>query len=249
LWPFAKDKVKDPNKMTLISKLIPSSGAFRVAVIAVLLFSFCSGFCQNRQITVSSLYNIPIGELSWSYKAGTGVQLGYSFIHEKRRGPSRITGVYLGYTVLQPIADTLYFVVDNGGQAASGSGAGLGMAMYSPFKMFQLGGKVAWRIYLSEKLCLTPGFGVGIFYGKRDVMVKDSFGAEDGLQESVGWGVLTPEAGVEYLFSDHVGAKLFVAYNFMIQSGDTNVNSINYNENAGKFCHYYSPGLSLNFTF
>jgi hypothetical protein len=212
--------------------------------MCVLLLYSQSVTGQTGQISISPEYNIPLGKLTWGNRAGVGTQLSYAHLSGDR--VTKQIGVSIGYTALPSLADTLYYVVDKGGV----DGVGIGTAVYSPFKMFQLKVFTDFGFNLArERLYLNVGSGIGIIYGIRQIEFKDSFGASDGLDEIVTWAALVPKASLEYKIGDHFSLAYYLSYTFMIQSGNTDSNSMNYNPDAGSTYHFYTPGLSLSFIF
>jgi hypothetical protein len=210
----------------------------------VLLLCYSSITAQKHKISVAPEYNIPIGKLAWGNRAGVGIQLSYAYISGYK--VSKQAGFSIGYTAFPALADTLYYVVDKGGVG----GVGVGTAVYSPFKMIQLKTTADFGFPLvEEKLYFNVGGGLGIIYGIRQIEFKDSFGAADGLNEIVGWGILVPRTSLEYKMGDHFSISSFISYTFMIQLGSTNRKALNYNPNTGSIYHFYTPGLSLNFIF
>jgi hypothetical protein len=235
----------------VISKSMPN---MKLSFFRILFCVFASlmalipfeGVSQDYRISVSPAYSLPLGHLAWSYSPGIGARLEFASIRTKKTNVvSR--GLSIGYTAFRPLADTLYYVVDDGGQGANG--AGIGTAVFSKFKMFHLEAMTDWGIAISKKVSLVPGIRFGIIYGQRDIDLSDSFGAAEGTSEVVGWGTLSARGGVEYKLSEHFSTTAFVAYTAMIQLGDTNPGAMNYNDNTGMFYHFYSPGVSLNFLF
>jgi|GEM_PF-2286180 len=218
-------------------------GVLNVAFIIVFIFSFIDVSAQR--ISFSSSYNVPIGELSWSYQGALDLKLKYSSILTRKRKTPQLSSFYIGYSVLQPVADTLYYVVDRGGY----DGAGLGTAVFQPFRMFQFGVGHQWMLAISRQFFLTPGLNLGGISGKREIAFEDTFGGSTSFSERVMWAALVPEFGMEYKFNDHFSTTAFVSYNFIIQTGDINEQSGDFTESAGFFYHYYSAGVSINFTF
>lgn len=221
----------------------------RVVVVVALTSSFFDVFPQSKRIGVSTSYNVPIDELAWTYSPGVGVKLNVSTIKSKKSKISRIMGISIGYTTLPPLADTLYYLVDHGGTAAAGGGAGVGTAVYSPFKLLQFEGSIGWGLPLSKKLSIEPSISVGAVYGKRSASFEDVFGGSDGFNELMTWGSFTPQFGVEYKLGDKWSITPFLSYTLMIQAGSTNPNALNYNENTGILIHFYTPGVFLNYSF
>lgn len=200
---------------------------------------------QISVISISGDYNVPLGKMDWSYKPAFGTQISYTRINDINGDWERGFGVSLGYTQFNPIADTLYYVVDNGGV----QGVGLGSAVYSPFKIFMLSANLMANRSLSDKLALSMNLGIGYYYGKRDIEFRDEFGAEDGLSEFVGRAGIVPRLGLKCSLNDYISFTPFVSYTLMLEIGSTDEEALNYNENTGKILNYYSPGLALNFTF
>ncbi len=221
----------------------------RVISVVIITSSFFDVFSQSRRVGVSTSYSIPIGELGWTYSPGVGVKLNLSSINSKKSKISRIVGLSIGYTALPPLADTLYYIVDKGGASAVGGGAGIGTAVYSPFKLFQVEGSFGWGLPLGKKLVLEPSILIGAVYGKRSATFEDVFGGSDGISELMTWASITPQVGVEYKLGDKWSITPFLSYTVIIQTGSTNPNAMNYNDNTGMLYHFYTPGVFLNYSF
>ncbi len=215
-----------------------------IIALLVALSYFGAASAQDNRISISPELNVPLGKLAWSYKPSMGVQVNYSRISD-----SRITvesGVSVGYTSFAPLADTLYYVVDKGGV----DGVGIGSAVFSPFRMMNFRATVDFGFpIVKERLSFKLGVGLGFLFGMRTIEYWDTFGASDSSTEIVGWGALTTKAGLEYKITERFSVTPFINYSGIIQAGDTDSDSMNYNENTGLFYHFYTPGLSLNFYF
>ncbi len=208
------------------------------------LFLYSPGaIAQSREISVAPEYNIPLGDLAWGNKAGLGLRLTYSIV--SRGKIKKQNSFSISYTSLPARADTLYYVVDKGGVG----GVGLGKAVFSSFSMFQLRGGIEYSFPLIDrKLALKAGGGIGLVYGSRKISLTDSFGGGDGLSELVAWGTLVPSGSLDYRLNDLLTMSASISYTFMIQLGNTNSNSMNYNPNTGLIMQYFAPGISLNLT-
>ncbi len=217
-----------------------------IFVLLVALFSFGASTAQDNRISISPELNIPLGKLAWSYKPSMGIQLNYARIGDTDSKITKEVGFSVSYTSLAPLADTLYFVVDRGGVG----GAGIGTAVYSSFKMIHFKGNFDFGVpIVKKKLALNFGFGVGYLQGIRDILFEDSFGSMDGVSENVAWATLVPKVGLEYKMSKNFSIATYLSYSIMIQMGSSDPGSLAYNEDTGKFYHYYTPGISLNYYF
>jgi hypothetical protein len=211
-------------------------------------FLVCCLFQTHAQINIISIsgdYNIPLGKMDWSYKPAFGTQLSYTRMNDINGDWERGMGVSVGYTKFNPIADTLYYVVDRGGV----QGVGLGSAVYSPFKIFMLSANLMANRSFTDNFALSMNLAIGYYYGKRDISFRDEFGAEDGLSEFVSRAGIVPRLGIKYSLNDYISITPFVSYTLMLELGSTDQDALDYNENTGKTLSYYSPGLALNFTF
>jgi hypothetical protein len=218
---------------------------FKYILTLLLIGCFAQAQAQINVISISGDYNVPLGKMDWTYKPAFGTQINYTKINDINGSWERGFGISLGYTQFNPIADTLYYVVDKGGV----QGVGLGTAVYSPFKIFMLSANIMANRSLSDNLALSMNLAIGYYYGKRDIEFRDEFGAEDGVSELVGRGAVVPKLGLKYSLNDYVSITPFVSYTLMLEVGSTDEYAIDYNENTGKTLSYYSPGLALNFTF
>jgi len=210
----------------------------------VSLFFYIDSIAQENVLSISPEYNIPLGKLAWSYKASPGIQLKYSLVARKNRNFQ--SGLSFGYTALQPLADTLYYVVDRGGVG----GVGIGTATFSPFKMIQITGTMNFEFpVVKKKLSINLGLGIGIIYGSREMIFEDSFGAIDDSAETVGWASMVSKAGLEYKITNNFSLSPYISYTFMIQTGNTDSNAIDYNPGTGAISNFYSPGMSISYSF
>ncbi len=214
-------------------------------LMAVLVTACCclAASAQDMRLSLSPELNIPLGKMAWSYKPSPGVQLGFSKV-DNGGDVLNAYGISLSYTSLTPQADTLYYVVDEGGVG----GASLGKAAFSAFQMFHLKASLDWAFPIGKKMAFTLGAGIGIIYGKRTIYMEDATGTNDS-GEFVAWGTLNPSAGYEFILSEHFSLVPYVSYTVMLQLGSTNSNSLNYNPDTGAFYHFFSPGISLNYSF
>ena len=177
------------------------------------------------------------------YKAAPGIQINLARWNDEGM-TSRYYSLSLGYSELLPRADTLYYVVDKG----AGNGAGLGKAVFSPFKMIQIKGGLDFSFPLiQDKFFLNAGASIGALYGIRDMAFTDSFGGFDASSEVVTWVSLTPKIALSYMLSERFSLEPFAAFNIIVQAGSTNSDSWDYNENTGMTNLYYSTGISINY--
>jgi hypothetical protein len=198
---------------------------------------------QDMRLSLSPELNIPLGKMAWSYKPSIGAQLAFSKVDPGGDILSAY-GISLSYTSLTPQADTLYYVVDEGGVG----GASLGKAAYSAFQMLHLKASLDWAFPIGKKMAFTLGAGLGIIYGRRSIYFEDATGSDDS-SELVGWGTLNPSAGFEFILSENFSLVPYVSYTVMLQLGSTDSDALNYNPGTGSFYHFYSPGISLNYSF
>jgi hypothetical protein len=218
---------------------------FKYILNFLLICGFVQAQAQDNLVSISADYNIPLGKMNWSYKPAVGAQISYTRVKVSNRRWESGVGVTIGYTQFNPIADTLYYVVDRGGV----QGVGLGTAVYSPFKIFSVSAAMIANRTLSEKLALSMNLAIGYYYGKRDIEFKDEFGAADGVSELIGRGAAVPKIGLKFSLNDNVSITPFISYTFMIELGSTNPDAINYNPGTGASLNFYSTGLALNFIF
>jgi hypothetical protein len=218
-------------------------------IVLVALLASVKSFSQDHRISISPSYNQPLGDLKWAYSSGFGAKLSYSAFHSRRNHTDKLKTISLGYTKFNPIADTLYYVADGGGQGANGNGAVVGTAVYSPFKLYHFEGSLGWILPLGEKLSIVPIIGIGGFYGKRTIEVEDAVSGSYGVDEVMQWATLTPQVGLEYKVTEVISVSPFFAWSLMVQAGSTDTASYAYNENTGLLHYYYSTGVSLNFSF
>lgn len=199
---------------------------------------------QDVMISLNTSYNIPRGNMKWSYKPALGVQLSGLAMNDSKRWTTGL-GMGIGYVQFDPIADTLYYVADRGGVG----GLGLGKAVYSPFKILKISALLMATRKLNKKLGAELSMEVAYCYGKRDIQFTDEFGGQDGVSELVTRGAFVPKAGLSYSLGDRWSVVPFIAYTLMIEIGDTNPQAMNYNADTGKSLSFYSTGLALNFLF
>lgn len=209
------------------------------------LCAHTSAPAQENRITIAPEYNAPIGKLSWSYRASPGIQLKYSRFNNDDYGFRKGMAISLGYTALQPIADTLYYIVDRGGV----DGAAMGRAAYSPYRILQLTFALAYELDISKNVFADFGFGAAFYYGDRVIYFEDDFGAVDGADELITRGAFIPRAGLGFRINKNFSVIPYVSYHLMIEIGSTDPDALNYNANTGLMTHFYTSGLSLNFAF
>jgi hypothetical protein len=212
-----------------------------------LFFTFCLLFqsqAQDLRVSITPSFNIPLGKMTWSYKPAPGINLSMHRFNDSGHWTKGF-GVAIGYLQFNPIADTLFYVVDKGGV----DGVGLGKAVYSPFKIFTLSASIIATRDLNKKLGMEFGMDVGYYYGKRDISFTDSFGASDDAGELIGRGTLVPRLGLRCNLNDNLSVTPYVSYSFMVQLGNTNPASMNYNADTGQSLSFYSTGLSFNILF
>ena len=188
---------------------------------------------------------MPLKKLGWMYKPSPGIQINLAHLNDEGV-TSKYYGLSLGYTELRPHADTMYYVVDKG----AANGAGLGKAVFSPFKMIQVKGSLDFSFpVVQDKFFINAGGSVGILYGIRSMSFTDSFGGSDDSSEVVTWLSIAPRVSLSYMLSDRFSIEPFAAYNIIVQTGSTNSDSWDYNENTGLTNYYYSTGISINYHF
>jgi hypothetical protein len=217
---------------------------FKYPLIFLLLVNIAfHASAQRGRISLSSSYNMPLGQMKWSYQSAPDLNLsGWWGFDESRRWTTGV-GMGVGYLQFNPIADTLYYIADRGGVG----GVGLGKAVYSPFKILKVSGSLMAIRKFNKKLGTEFSLDVAYYYGKRDISFTDEFGAQDGISELGTRGALVPKIGLSYNLNDRWNVTPFVSYSFMIEVGDTNPAAMNYNPDTGKWMHFYSAGLALNY--
>jgi hypothetical protein len=216
-------------------------------LLLFLFLMFCLLFESHTQdigISITPSFNIPLGKMMWSYKAAPGAFLSVNRFNDSGNWTKGF-GVGIGYVQFNPIADTLFYVVDKGGVG----GLGLGKAVFSPFKIFKLSASLMATRELSKKLGMELSMEVGYYYGKRDITFTDQFGGYDGASELIGRGTLVPRLGFPYSINENFSVTPFISYSFMIEVGNTNPAATNYNPDTGQSLSFYSTGLSFNFLF
>ena len=206
----------------------------------VLFLSILTGLdTKAQQLSLSSGYSKPLGQMGWAYKPGIGVGLEYKT--EGSGSVEKTKGISFTYIAFKPQADTLYFVSDYGMQNAI-----VGKVAFGTFRSFQLGLSYDFVITVSKPVSLNLGFNVVAMYNKETIYYKDqsveSFSEELGL-----WGALGPRIGVEYKLNKAWSVTPFVSCLFMLHGGNTNEMYVDYDERAGLFYTYFSTGLAINF--
>jgi hypothetical protein len=209
-----------------------------------LINAFVHSYGQRNMISLSGEYNMVLGEMKWSYKPATGIQLHFMRMDEVNRRWTKAIGLGIGYTKFNNLADTLYYIVDKGGV----QGTSLGTAVYSPFRIFMFTASLAAYRHLSKRTDVAMSLGVAYYYGKRDVHFKDALG-ETGLSEVNARGTFVPKLGLTYHLNNIISITPFVSYTLMVELGSTNPDALNYNPDTGAFMYYYSTGIALNFCF
>lgn len=214
-------------------------------LFVVLAVTCCchTAFSQDTRLSLSPKLHIPLGKMSWSYKPAVGAELNFSRINTKR-GAQSAYGFSFGYASFAPKADTLYYVVDQGGV----DGASLGKAAYSAFKMYHLKVTLDYAFPIGKKNAITYGVDIGIVYGKRTVYFEDATGTND-LEELGAWGTLSPWLGFEFIMSENFSLVPNVSYTVMMHAGSSDVNSYSYNPSAGFIYQFFTPGISINYNF
>lgn len=218
-------------------------------MLKVKLFAFfiCvavnGAYSQDVSISASADYNLPFGRLQWLYKPAPGATI--EFMRWSDNGRVSIgKGISLGYHAFQPIADTLYFLIDKGGFG----GASLGKASFETYRFFKLSVLVDFDIMLSKKVSLMAGVGVALNYVSHDYYYEDAYEETLG-SETVALGGLVPRLKLNFNISDRFSVAPYASYSALLQAGDPNAHFINFDSGTGTFNHYMTTGLAINFIF
>lgn len=235
------DYFKNP-RVSIILPLRLSSLKYLFTFLLFINISFHAS-AQRGRISLSSGYNVPLGQMSWSYKSAADINLTGWWGFDKSKGWTKAIGMGVGYLQFDPLADTLYYIADRGGVG----GVGLGKAVYSPFKIFKVSASMMAIRKFNKKWATEFSLDVAYYYGKRDISYTDEFGGENGISEFGARGALVPKIGLSYNLNKRWSLAPFVSYTFMVEIGTTDPAALNYNPDTGKWMHYYAAGLTLNY--
>jgi hypothetical protein len=214
-------------------------------LLALFIMGCFSSACGQGQLRFSTEYSLPLGKMRWSYKPAVGAQLSYIRTNRIDKKWSKVYGLGLGYTQFNPLADTLYYVVDDGGV----SGMNLGRAAFSPFKIYMLSAIMGFERRLGKNKALCLDLAVGYYYGQRTIYLEDDAGSMDGVDEIVGRGTFVPRLGFAFDLNKTISISPFVSYTFMLELGSTDPGALDYNPGTGSVLHYYSTGVAFDFNF
>jgi hypothetical protein len=222
----------------MYSKMIKSKLlAFLIGLILT------NAYAQDLSIGATADYNVPFGKLQWLYKPAPGGSIEFMRWNDNGR-VSVGKGISVGYHAFQPLADTLYFLIDQGGFG----GVSLGKVSFETYRFFKLSVLMDFDIRLGKKVSLVAGVGVAINYVSRDYYYEDAYEETSG-SEMVALGGLTPRLKLNFKITDRFSFAPYASYSVLLQAGDPNAHFINFDSGTGTFSHYMTSGLAFNFTF
>lgn len=199
---------------------------------------------QGKRLSVNTEYQIPGGELSWTYAKAPGIQLNFAWTKKKREGRSKnMLGASLGYTRFTPLEDTLYYLVE-----LEFDNIGYGTAVYQDYYIAQLMATSHWENQLFSRFFIKYGIEMGFYYVvySYDAWDETRSGGESVIEGKL---AMVPVLGFVYNVSDTFGFGPYFKYNFYISIGESDPNSISHNPDVGKYDYFYSAGLGLYFNF
>ena len=193
-----------------------------VAVSALMLAA--SAAVAQTEISLTSSYEVPLGELKWIYQPGMSYALNVGRVKETRVSRST-TGIEVGYLRFQPKDSVFYYLL---------SEEEYGTIRYSNYQAIQLSLTLRHDFFLNDRVSLFVGAGVGYYYTFFTYLDDNSFVNTD-AQVIEGRAGISPRVGVNVLLSESVGLLVQSKYNASI--GQPDISSL-YN-------HYLSSGLGV----
>lgn len=183
------------------------------------------------EISVQGNYEIPLDELKWIYKPGTGALLTISKTDKYKKKRTAFGG-NIGFTRFNAKEDIFYYLLN---------GTDLGTVHYGNYDVYQLSLNYRRDFIINKSFELFMGAEFGYQYANYRYISHDSMIDEDGTTIEGRIGV-SPKAGFNFVFSKNVSAFIQSRYtvSLITQPSDKTENIINY---------FLSTSIGLNFRF
>jgi len=163
--------------------------------VVILLSGLSFSAKAQMEVAVHGSVEIPLDELKWVFKPGTGVVATISKTKRYKTKGSAIGGS-IGYSKFSPKEDLFYYYV---------SDTEVGTIRYEDMVSYQAAIQGRWEIIIKKKIDLFCGLELGIHYTKTAFVSHDPFQSVDS-DSFVGRYVAAPKAGVNYMLTKKLGA-------------------------------------------
>lgn len=210
------------------------------------LFSFISTktFSQiyeedYNEFTAAINYNAPIGRLSFAYKPSFGAQIAYNWVHSDLSENVIVKkGLTFGVGQFKPIADTMYFLVDD---------VSYGTSVYSKYSYCTATFHLE-HLKIVKKIGLLAAIDAGFGFSNFSCQ-SNSSKINIGEEYSQGKLVLMPELGMNYIFNENISTTLGFQYTALISFGGDDIGYYEYNPVIGMYKQYGSISLKAIYSF
>jgi hypothetical protein len=208
-----------------------------VACLIIFVFSCFSakaqysfwGNDQTYGVALSSGYDVPIGNLGYTFKPALTYGLKVLKYYD-----NVTVNLSFGYHVYKPKQDTFYYAVD---------GSNYGTVTYQNFTVysFYLGG--AYTLEITEGLKAYAGMDLGVYYTHMIYHSMDEF-VDNSADLNEEDAYLAPKLGLTYLINENIAIGVEGKYNLFAPTGQKQ-----YNSAVGTINASYSGGLVLTYNF
>jgi hypothetical protein len=201
----------------------------KLLIISVLTTGISLSAAAQIEFSLQGSVELPVDELRWVFKPGTGVIATLSKIKKYKKKGSAF-GVSFGYSKYVPKQDLFYYLVNT---------SEVGTIKYDQMKAYQLSAQFRKEYIIRKQIELFYGLEIGIYY------IKYGFESQDAYQHInssnfIGRYVLAPKAGINYQVNKQVGVFFQTRYMLNIAKTDDADDNINL---------YWANSLGVNYRF
>lgn len=192
-----------------------------------------------NEFTAAINYNIPIGRLSFAYKPSFGGQIIYTWVHSDLSENVIVKkGLTFGVGQFKPIADTMYFLVDE---------VSYGTSVYSKYSYCTATFHLE-HLKTFKKIGLLASIDAGFGFSNFSCQ-SNSSKINLGEEYSQGKMVFIPELGANYVFNENISTTLGFQYAALISFGGDDIGYYEYNPVIGMYKQYGSISLKAIYSF
>jgi hypothetical protein len=168
------------------------------------------------EVTAHASVELPVDELKWVFKPGTGAVVTVSKTKRYKKKGSAM-GVSLGYTKFTPKQDMFFYLVN---------ADEVGTIKYDDMKSYQLSLQYRWDFGITKQVEAFGGLELGYHYTKFGFESHDPYQSIDS-DSFVGRIALAPKIGIHYMFNKQIGAYLQTRYLISMAKSDIHDDQFN----------------------
>lgn len=198
------------------------------AIVAVFVCASISATAQY-ELSLQASYELPLDELRWVFKPGTGAIAIFSKTKTYKKKRSAF-GIGVGYSRFVPKEKTFYYLVSQNE---------VGTISYENMNVYQLTGHLRRDIIIKKIYELFYGVECGYYYTQYGFVSQDPFHSINS-SNFIGRIALAGKAGIGYPLSKNIGA--FFQTRYLISMSPSN-------DGENTFNAYWANSLGVNLRF